>query len=103
MTDASAARASCKVAGPIRRWTSGSGRLITMLACRSAFRVSASWYPLGGNRRCEEDREVFPQTELADLWEDLAHSTDLQTGQATQRVTRPLRSNLRRSQWREVQ
>jgi hypothetical protein len=59
--------------------------------------------PAAGNRCCEEDREVFPQTEFAGLWEDLAHSTDLQTGQATQRVTRPLRSNLRRSQWREVQ
>ncbi len=57
--------------------------------------------PAAGNRCCEEDREVFPQTGHPGLGENLAHSTSLQAGQVTQRATRLLQSKMRRSQWRE--
>jgi hypothetical protein len=56
--------------------------------------------PAAGNRCCEEDREVFPQTERPGLGENLAHSTSLQAGQVTQRATRLLQSKMRRSPWR---
>ena len=39
--------------------------------------------PAAGNRCCEEDRSVFPQTERPGLGENLAHSTGLQAGQVT--------------------
>jgi hypothetical protein len=58
--------------------------------------------PAAGNRCCEEDRKVFPQAEAISLGENLAHSTDLQAGQVTQRATWLLQSKMRRSQWREV-
>jgi len=37
--------------------------------------------PAAGNRCCEEDRKVFPQTAHPDLREDLVHNTGLQASQ----------------------